>query len=616
MEIRKLISSILLATAASSAFALTNQEIVTLLNKDSNRPIPNLYHSKQNDAALNWKSLYGPRTGNNVKVIQLKNNSSTLFAFSNSILYKSNDGGKNWTALPAPKNINDLIAIDDNRLILAAKGRIYTSADQGEHWLLSADIDAYCEKLFALNPNLILLETNTRSAIASVYRSLDGGKTWTPARLGLNLRSSGAWGISGRDNLLVISTNGLYISTNGGELWTQPEKWKNLIAYSLAVTSKHDVFVATSNLYKTDITGQAWKKINTDSIGRVYEVQIDSQDRIYVIGRDTNDGLYRSTDDGKTWELLQKFSEIKSFSLLDNGKIIVSTRDGLMQSNEDQQHFNKLPISFSASTTEKVFALDENNIFAIDNNLYSTNDAGKNWEMIRSTRAIDVTGFNHDIVELEWDKSGNGQHLLTSADHGKTWQEAKFPDTKTCHTLSNQNDALILSCDGGHYLTRDLIHWKMINSEERGASSYVIGQTIYTSNGDSIKLSNDEGKTWITLMDNLNHYGTHISGYQNKVVLVAIFAAGIIKTKDSGASWELINDGITDFYFTGFTAVDENNYVATTGSGVFITQDGGKHWTRENSGLDNFDINSLFANKNMIVVGTAGSGVFKASFIR
>lgn len=614
METSKFISSLLLTTAASSTFALSNQEIVTLLNQQAKQTTHHLYQSKQNNNDLNWASLHGPRVGDRLNVVAMKNNPSMLFAFNNSILQKSIDGGQNWKALTAPKNINDLVAVDDNRLILAADGNIYTSTDQGEHWRPSANLDVYCDKLFVLNPNFVLMETNSRSGMANVYRSFDGGISWTPARLGLDTGKYGVWGMGGRDNLLFVATDGLNISTNGGVFWTQADKWNNYLVHSVAVSSKHDIFVATGNLYKTDPTGQTWERINSESIGSIYNVQVDKHDKIYVIANYSHPGLYRSIDNGKTWELLEQFSDLKSFTLLDNGKIILSTRDGLMEYDENQKHLSKLPISFSASTTTKVFALDENNIFAIDHSLYSTHDGGKTWNLNRANYNVDVTGFNDEVLTLEWRKENNKeqQHLLTSKDQGQTWQEVKLPTIKRCDAFSSENNALILTCDDGQYLTHDLSHWKRINSEDK-AASYVYGQTIYTSNGNSIKLSTDEGSNWITLLDKLNLYRTYISGHKNKVVLVAISEAGIIKTTDGGTSWELINDGITDFNFTGFMALDENNYIVTTGNGVFATQNGGKYWAAENNGLDNVDIYSLFANKNMLVVGTAGSGVFKTS---
>ena len=119
------------------------------------------------------------------------------------------------------------------------------------------------------------------------------------------------------------------------------------------------------------------------------------------------------------------------------------------------------------------------------------------------------------------------------------------------------------------------------------------------------------GQTWTTLLTNLSPYTTYMTGYRDKVILIAIYATGIIKMTKDGA-WELINNGLTNFAFSSILALSENNYVVATDTGIFYTQDGGKHWTPENDGLENLDVKSLSANENILLAGTKGSGVFKA----
>lgn len=615
MEICKFISSLLLTTITSSTFALNNQEIVTLLNQQA-KSSHHAPHNKHISSTLNWESLHGPQLSTAVNILQMKNNSSMLFAFrpfSVGGINKSTDGGQTWKTISIPKNIFmfDLISVDENHLLLAADQSIYSSTDQGEHWTLSANLNRYGYKLFALNSNLIFLATDIHSASASLLRSLDGGKTWSPARLGLDTEYS-LRGLGGRDNLLLVGTVGLNVSTNNGVIWSQPEKWKGHGVASLAVSSKHDIFFTdTSSLYKTDAQGLNLEEIKNSIFKHIDDIKIDNRDNIYIITHtynpDDHSYLYQSTDQGKTWKLLKDFSHIYHLTTLDNGKIIVSTNEGLLQYDEKLESFAKLPITFSVSETIKVLALDQNNLFALDGSssgiLYGSHDGGKTWTSSHPEKVRDLGTLNDSLIKTEW------KHLSTSNDKGQTWQEINSPG-KECESISSQQDALILDCSDGQYLTRDLSHWKTLKNYGK---NYVYGHSIYSSNRKSIKYSNDDGQTWKTLLDNLNDYGTHITGYQDKIVLVAAYEAGIIKTSDGGTTWDLMNNGIEDYQFSDIKALDENNYIATTKGGVYITSDGGKHWTAENTGLDNIEIKSLFINQDMLLVGTNGSGVFKAS---
>lgn len=617
MEFKRLIFSLLLTTATSSTFALNNQEIVTLLNQQTKKSNHHALLSKQNNSQLNWTSLQGPRTGSSVKIVQMKNNASILFAFRPYVsgnLYKSTDGGQNWKALSIPKNtyLFDVASIDENRLLIAADHQIYSSTDQGEHWSVSAKLNGFCQSLFVLNPNLILLETNIQAFNPGLYRSLDGGKTWTPAQLGLDM-SNFIYEMNGRDNILLIHGSGLQISTNNAVLWTQPENWKNYNAESIAISSKHDIFFAGYKIYKTDANGKTPEIISNDIKSEYFQIIMDNQDRLYAASKNYDphrERLYQSVDSGKTWKFIQEFERINYMTTLDNGNLIVSTNEGLMQYDEKSDALVKMPFAFSVSTTTKVTALDENNLFAIDDgsivgSLYSSHDSGKTWELSLDGKVTDIEAFNNRLLKI----GTNSRNLLASDDKGKTWQKITSPSNEGCDRLSSQQDALILSCYDGQYLTRDFSSWKKLQNSGR---KYVYGHSIYSSDRESIKYSNDDGQTWKTLLDNLHNFGTEITGYQDKVILVAVYEAGIIKTTDSGATWDLISNGIEDYHFSKIKALDENIYIAATDGGVYLTSDGGNNWIAENNGLDNIDIQSLFVDQNMLLVGTDGGGVFKA----
>jgi photosystem II stability/assembly factor-like uncharacterized protein len=269
MKLTTWVSCLLLST---SAFAYNQQEITALINQQTHKQF--LYPRKNNDS-LNWQTLQGPRTGGIDRVISMKGNDAILFAFnqySHGKVYQSIDAGLHWKQLATPNNaaIYDLISVDENHLLLAAGNKIYISSDKGEHWALSAKVDYSCNKLFALNPNLIFLITNFSYDKPNLYRSLDGGKTWTPAKLGLE---SGYpfFTIDGRDNILLTNTDGVNISTNNGLLWTRPsKKWNNVYPWSYAVNSKHDIFMAYNGMiYKTNIDGTVWEEPSQDLNGIV-----------------------------------------------------------------------------------------------------------------------------------------------------------------------------------------------------------------------------------------------------------------------------------------------------------------------------------------------------------
>jgi photosystem II stability/assembly factor-like uncharacterized protein len=301
---------------------------------------------------------------------------------------------------------------------------------------------------------------------------------------------------------------------------------------------------------------------------------------------------------------------------LNDGKIILSTDQGLIQSDINQTNYTPLPeIPYSVSKTKQVIALDANHLFAMDGEfssfLYGSNDAGKSWNKIKEENVVDVAAFNHELIMLNYNDSV--KQILKSNDLGQTWQPVyQIQRSHHCDSLSSQHGGLFVNCTQESYFTRDLINWYKVETESQNnhVSSYFSGKNLYISDGHFVKYSNDNGKTWITLLDNLNQYQGLIAGYNDDLLVIAINSAGIIKMSDG--TWDLINDGLDNYNFTSLVVIDQNHYLVSTHTGIYLTQDGGKHWKSANKGLDNINILSLFANQNTVLAGSSGSGVFKA----
>jgi hypothetical protein len=171
-----------------------------------------------------------------------------------------------------------------------------------------------------------------------------------PAVLGLD-DDSFIFNIQGRDNILLADGGGLNISTNAGLFWTQVEEWQYASLRHLAMDSKHNIYLGTFSLYKIDVDGKNNKKISKDIPGAIEKSTVDNKDRVYLTNRtESTSSLYRSDNGGETWQLLQSFNFIGNFTVLDNGKILLTTDQGLIISDETQLHYTPLTPSFSTSS--------------------------------------------------------------------------------------------------------------------------------------------------------------------------------------------------------------------------------------------------------------------------
>lgn len=614
----KLKKTILLLFISSSLFAYNQHEITQMINHTN---LPTHFSNNKNDQLLNWQALPFPKVNEKFHIVVMKNKESLMFLynpFSSINIYKSTDAGHHWQAITIPKieNIHHLISIDENSLLLAGDNKIYLSNDQGASWKLSAMIDESCDQLFSPTPNLILLTTNFNDAIPGLYRSIDKGKTFTPARLGVN-EDFPFFTVGGKENILLAGTNRIFISTNDGLLWKPFSIHSNdQLLSSVAINQKNDIFLAASNhLYKTEITGQNWEILDHE-IGNIKTVHIDENDRLYIIGQKSHDDLYRSLNNGKTWELLHHFKQIIDLHLLSNGKILVNTNEGLLLSDESELNYTKLAeFPYSTATSAHVIALNSEHFFATAlayaGPLYASNDAGKTWTMKRNTGILDVVALDNKIVILEY--NGNIQQVMVSNDFGNTWQPIYKINNDYCHSLTSQHNALFINCINDSYLTEDLFHWTPLKVKKKNpiVTNYFSGKTIYITDGNSIQSTTDQGLHWRYLLDNLHQHHAYISGYKDELLIMAINNAGIIKMTNNGENWDLINNGLTHFNFTNLIVIDANHYLTSTDHGIFYTKNGGKQWIAENDGLNNLDILSLSHYQNTLLAGTNGSGVYK-----
>lgn len=618
----KLITMIIFFLLSSPMFAYNRQEIIQVLHQ-SKQSHSQPYFSIKPGNQLRWQNMSFPTIHGKSNVVVIEHNPLSLIVYnpysSNTTIYKSNDRGEHWKKIASPHvyNIHQLISIDKNHLLLAGDNKIYLSQDQGQHWTLSATIDQSCDKLFLIAPTLIFLTTNSNYPIPGLYRSMDGGKTFAPARLGINEGFPFST-LGGKENSIVAGTDRLFISTNKGLLWSQPSiSWNDKLLSSVAINRQNDIFLAANNrLYKTNITGQVWE-ISNKNLGYLDIIKIDIHDRLYAVGHDNGYILHRSLDNGLTWEFLHRFNQLLDIHLLNNDTILVNTDDGLMISDESQLNYTPLASpSYSNSTSEHVLALNNEDFFATAlayaGPLYGSHDAGKTWVIKRNEAIIDVKAFNQQIVTLEY--SGNNQQIMLSVDRGNTWQSIFQINHNYCHSLSSQHGGLIINCIKENYFTSDLIHWFTLKVDKKNPilTSYFSGTTIYMTDGDSIKSSSDNGLIWQNLLTHLNQHHAYISGYNDEVLIIAINDAGIIKMTRSGKYWDLINTGVTNFNFTNLIVIDENHYIVSTDNGIFYTQNGGKYWLAENNGLNNRTILSLSLYQTTLLAGTDGSGVYKA----
>ncbi len=287
---------------------------VAVAQKPAPTPTPAVFDSTS-FAALQWRSI-GPFRGGRANAIAGVPSQPMVFytGYTGGGVWKTDDAGLTW------KNISDsqfrlgsigaiAVAESDANVVYVGTGEhavrgqsssfgngVYRSTDAGKTWKhlgLDATQQISAVRVHPTNPDIVWVAAQgnrwTGTTERGVYRSIDGGKTWTQLLKGEN-------GTSGASGLSLDPSNPriLYAA-----FWDhQRTPWK--------VRSGG----AGSGIWKSTDAGDSWTRLTEGLpklIGKIdVAVSPANPDRVFAIVEADEGGLYRSDDAGKTW---RRFSD-------------------------------------------------------------------------------------------------------------------------------------------------------------------------------------------------------------------------------------------------------------------------------------------------------------------
>ena len=321
----------------------------------------------------------------------------------------------------------------------------------------------------AHDPNLYYLG----AAGGGVWKSTDGGAAWTPVFDKEGVGAIGAVAIDpANDDTVWVGTgesnprndvsygDGVYKSTNGGKTWTNvglretkyisrilidPSNSEHVIVGALG-----DVFADSPDrgAYVTFDGGKTWSKtlydgpisgvsdlaMNPRTPNVIYAGVWEFQRRPWTFrsGGD-NDGLYRSTDGGRTW------------SRLSGGGL----PEGIT---------GRIGLAVAPSDPNRIYALIESK----HGILWRSDDGGKTWTLVSSNTLADQRPFYFSHVEVD---PANPDHVFTastslaqSKDGGKTFKaiaRSVHGDFHAIWIAPNDPKRIVAGEDGGYALTVD-----------------------------------------------------------------------------------------------------------------------------------------------------------------
>lgn len=277
-------------------------------------------------------------------------------------------------------------------LTVSPKGEVYAgtcegifrSPDQGESW---ERLDLICPAGIAVNSSGHIFVT----AGAGVLRSLDNGLTWSSARLSA----------AGHTGPLAIG------------------KTSDIVYSSVGISDENSF----GGIYRSEDNGVTWMKTNfPDTIG-VSVIAVNGHDDVFA---GTGFGLFRSTNAGQSWQLLDVGFVIDYGPLIDaiaidydNRDIFIAIRNsGVYRSSDNGESWQKTGLSNTSVVTLLVSPVRSEFIFAGSHfqstdptkGIFYSADNGKNWLQINTgltdLRIVQLAGDSLGFIYVATENSG------------------------------------------------------------------------------------------------------------------------------------------------------------------------------------------------------------------
>ncbi len=605
-------------------------------------------------------------------------------------VYKSTDAGKSWSAvgLKDTRHVARIVIHPTNPDIVyvAAPGHlwganaergVFRTVDGGRTWkrVLFVDDNTGATDLVMdpQNPDTLYAAAYQRQrkpwgfngggAGSGIYRTDDGGETWTKLTAGLPRGDKGRIGLDvyRRDGRVVYAVveaagreTGVYRSVDRGDTWEQLSNLNPRPMYYSQIRidprDRNRVYLLGSNrgFYVSDDGGKDFRDVFSTVHSEDHALWIDPDDTNHlIVGGDG--GVSISWDRGQTWLFrdnlpIGQFYEISADmadpytvcgGLQDNGHWCVPSATRLRTGISNRDAFN---IGSGDGFYARIDPTDPQTVIveSQEGRANRVNLSTFERQAIAPLPAERLPrgererwNWNTPIVMSAFDPKVlyiGSSVLFRSSDRGVTWK-AISPDL-TAHvdrdTLEMMGHPVVDGTLSRHDGTTAFSTLTAISESPSDP------KLLYTGSDDGqLQISRDGGRTWTNLAARIGPLvpaGTSVSSIAaSRHVVSRVYAtfdghanddyrAYALVSDDFGESWRAIADGLPEASVHKLREHPRNPRLLFAGHerGISVSIDGGSSWSSLNLNMPPVPVDDLIVHPrdNDLIVGTHGRSIW------
>ena len=603
-------------------------------------------------------------------------------------VYKSSDAGATWRhmGLDDTRQISRIVIDpqDPNVVYVGALGHafgsneqrgVYKSVDGGEHWAKSLDLGSEIGisdlAMSSGNPQLLFAGAwhvrrppwttyaPTDGPGSGLYRSQDGGKTWT--RLSGNGLPEGEWGRVGVDvapdgkrvyALIVLQSSpqtqvqeprsGLYRSDDGGTTWVLANSAPPITSRAwyfnrITIDPNHPdvIYIPNVALYRSEDGGKTVSVLRGAPGGDDYhQLWIDPKNSSsMVLG--TDQGTTISLNRGQTWSSWYNQPTAQLYHVATDNQFPYA----VYGAQQDSGSAAVLSRTDHGDITPRDWFLpggSESGYLVVDpkdpNIIYVSGTYGS------VARFNKRTGLSQDITP--WPNMAFGVEI-NQRKYRDPWTPALVQSPAEPEKLYFGTQYVMTTVDGG-------LHWQTISSDLTGSTKEKVQSpptfedakragfgVVFTiapsplnrdlvwagSDTGLIHVTRDGGKNWqdvtpsgltawsqISLIE-ASHFDPAVAYAAVNRSRIDDQSPYIYRTRDYGATWQLITNGMAAPEFLRAVREDPQTkglLFAGTEFGVYVSFDDGDHWQSLQLNLPVTGVRDLTIHGDDLVIATFG----------
>ncbi len=620
-------------------------------------------------------------------------------------LWRSRDGGGTWAAMSnaLPTTAIGCAVLDpgDERVLYVGTGEpnfanhsrsgvgIFKSTDLGETWTILGE-GAFAGRCISH----VVIDTGdssvmyaavtraggfpTRAAAkrhpraldpVGVYKSVDGGRSWTLLTGGLPAEDATSLVMDPRDRSTLYAAigtifgsaaNGVYRSVDAGATWTRvqaglptadsfgridlalaPSRADRVYAYASRPCDALGGGATTLGAWRSDDMGVSWVFLPVNSQQATYgwyfthaAVHPTNADEAYFAGL----GMSRTLNAGVSFAVVNPpHPDVHAMAWDAAGRMVVGTDGGVYrrtgtgawESRNAGLGTIQIYAGLSTHPTDDVImyvGLQDNGTVRRDSeSLVWTQVAGGDggWTQIDP----------RDPTRVFWESQGTGALGGAGAGAGLTGRNCFLPpyviDPADSRRMLYATERVFRSVDGGRT-------WTALSADLTSGVPHAIralaiapsdSRMVYAATNDSRFLASEDGGATFALRLTDNHGWPRVTREiavdprDARTVYLAGATYGsphVRRSRDAGATWEVLDGDLPDVPVNVIaldTRFGDTHIYVGTDAGVYASHDEGRTWRRYGRGLPNACVVDLHveparATGGRIVAGTQGRGVW------